>query len=495
MWRHIGLSIQFSLVVLVLSVRSDGRSMLSQPPGGAQVSPQPPDAGKAGKKLADDAAPLAPDSPDARAKVGRANSAPLTVHGLVIDATTKRAIPQFRVVSCVAYNSQLTELTWQPQWITIHRGGRFDLPPNARAWPKMRYRVEAEGYRPSISRVVERSEGDIKLTFLMQADAGISAIVRAPDGTPAAGARATWVTHSREATVQGATITLMDHGKRLGATVVTADAAGRLRLPPECDPGTIVVAHDFGYAEVRPADLIASGVVTLRRWGRVEGRVLAGKKPLPGQTIWVQRGSASNDPPTAYWHHEVTTDADGRFTCDRVVAGKLAVDRVFPTGDGQGAVNGLTMYIDVREGQVTRVLLGGPGRALVGRFEAPKDLNLPIDWTKAHVSLGPRAPHIGFPGDDAAWAIYQTFLNTEEGRAYVRDNVPVGRDGSFRIESVPPGDYQLIVWIEGSAVGKPAEPPNAYAAGGTEIEVKPTVDDREAEAQSVGTIRLHKRER
>ena len=302
------------------------------------------------------------------------------------------------------------------------------------------------------------------------------------------------MTYSREATGHGATITV-SIDERLGAMVVTADAAGRFRLPPECDPGTIVVAHDRGYAEIRPADLISSGVVTLRRWGRVEGRVLAGTKPVAGQTIWVQRcGHPSGDSPRAFWMNEVITDADGRFVCDRVVAGRLVVDRVFPAGDGQVAVNGLETAIEVREGQVTRIRLGGPGRALVGRFEVPRDLGLLIDWTKARVSLVPKAPHIGFPGDGPMWEIYKTFLNSDEGRAYGRDNVPVGRDGSFQIESVPPGDYQLIIQIDGPAVGKPGGARIPYATGGAGIQVEPTINDRGDEPQSVGTIRLRKPE-
>jgi hypothetical protein len=475
--RHIS---SWVLIALVALFRSDG---------GATVSAGPADGTKADQAVAEAESQVLPDDLEGGPKVNQVKPPALAVHGLVIDATTKRGIPRFRVIPASQRHSAVT---WQPHYITTHRGGRFDLPPDVRAWDETRFRVEAEGYRPSISRVVKKSEGDVKLTFAMQADAGISAVVRTPDGAPAAGARATWVTHSREATIRRATITLMDHGERLGATVITADAAGRLRLPPECDPGTIVVVHDRGYAEIRPAELLASGVVTLRRWGRVEGLLLAGTKAVARHTIWLQRPSASADPPTASWYDEVNTDTNGRFVCEGLVAGRLAFDRVFPTNDGQCAVSGLTTTIEVREGQTTRVTFGGPGRTLVGRFEAPKDLRLPIDWTKAHVNFGPKAPHIGFPGDDAIWKVYQAFLNTEEGRAYHGSNLPVGRDGSFRIESVPPGEYQLMITIDGPAVGKPAETRIDYAAGGAQIEVNPTVDSRGEEPQSFGTITLQK---
>jgi hypothetical protein len=417
--------------------------------------------------------------------VGPREPTPLTVHGLVIDATTKRAIPRFRLVPGALMSPGVT---WQPHLITTHRGGRFDLPPDVRAWDKTRFRVEAEGYRPVVSRVVEKSEGDVKLTFAMQADAGISAVVRTPDGTPAAGAHVAWATLGREATGRGATIAFAAD-ERFGYRVVTADAEGRFRLPAECDPGMIIVAHGRGYAEVRPADVIASGVVALRRWCRVEGRLLAGTKPVVGRKIRVYRiGSASYEAPTPSWEDEAITDADGRFACDRVVAGRLMIDRVFSAGDREGVVQGLVIPIEAREGQITRVGLGGPGRTLVGRFEAPKGFDLPIDWTKSSVRLGLEVPPVVLNGDEPDWAFFRKFVQSEESRAYFRDNLPVGPDGSFRIESVPPGNYQLIIWIEGPAVGKPAETRVFYAIGGVQFLVDPTVNIHGTEPQSLGTI-------
>jgi hypothetical protein len=412
----------------------------------------------------------------------------LTVRGLVIDAATKRPIVRFRVIpGCVNGNGA----TWQPHLITNHQHGLFELPPGRRFWAQTQFRVEAEGYRPAVSRVMKDPEGDIKLIFSLHADPGISAVVRTSDGALAAGAQATWATLSHEATGHGASITLSGHSEALGAAIATADAAGRLRLKPECDPGIIIVAHSSGHAEIKPADLMASGAVALRPWCRVEGRVLSGTKPVAGQKICVYRhGFPGESSPTYSWEDEAITDADGRFACDRVTPGRLIIDRVFASRDGEGAVHGLASSIEVREGQTTRVSLGGPGRALVGRMRATKDFGLPIDWSKVRVQLGLPAPHIGFPGDDSIWEIYRAFLNTEEGKTYDRDNLPVERDGSFRIESVPPGDYVLSVWLCGPAVGRPTETTKVYGSGHTFIVLSPTWDEQNGEALSLGTIEL-----
>ncbi len=123
------------------------------------------------------------DCPEAEPNDEPANPATLAVHGLVIDAATKRGIARFRVIPGGLMSGGVT---WQPHLITAHRGGRFDFPPDARAWDETRFRVEAEGYRPGVSRIVKKSEGDVKLTFALQADPGISAVALTPEGAPAA---------------------------------------------------------------------------------------------------------------------------------------------------------------------------------------------------------------------------------------------------------------------------------------------------------------------
>jgi hypothetical protein len=394
---------------------------------------------------------------------------PLTVSGRVLDRATRAPIPRFRVI----LGSQSGHgVIWQPHRMVDCERGRFSLRPDERAWEQTWYRVEAEGYAPSVSRGVRKSEGVVLLKFALVANPGPSAIILSPDGLPAAGAQATWATVSFDAVVRGAAITLCAD-ERHGARVSTADNRGQVRLAPECDEGLVVVAHAAGYAELKPTALSARRGVQLRPWCRAQGQLLAGSKPVSGQTIWIHRSGYVGHQPVCEWEARAITDADGRFACDRVVAGRLIVDRVFTQEDAEHAAEGLSRTIEVREGEVAHVCLGGPGRALAGRFEAPRLLPQPIDWSLAHARLTLKAPHIGFPGDDAASRVYGAFLDSEEGKAYCRDPLPVDPDGSFRVEGVPPGRYQLSIRVTGPAVGRPDEAAAVYARSGTEIEVKP----------------------
>jgi len=278
----------FTILALTLMVQSGSGGTPQADQSRPDAKPRLEIRGKAG------------DRPDAAEK-----PAPLTVSGRVFDAATAAPIPRFRVILGAESSHGVM---WQGHRITHHEGGRFDLPPEERAWERTWFRVEAEGYRPAVSRIVKKSEGVVALEFTLVADPGLEAVVHTPDGTPAAGAQATWSTLSHEAAGTGATITLSSD-ERLDARVVTADTDGRLRLPPESDPGTIIIAHPSGYAEVKPADLAAAPVVVLRKWCRVEGQVLAGTKPVPGQTVRIY-GSQQGDAPTSCWEAEAITGSD-----------------------------------------------------------------------------------------------------------------------------------------------------------------------------------------
>lgn len=299
-------------------------------------------------------APQAPPQVEQPVRKLRKPPAGLSVRGLVLDAMTKRPIPRFRVIHGVPVG---TGTHWQPHLISSYERGLFEMPANTRAWEKTRFRVEAEGYRPCISRVVLRSEGAAKLRFDLVPDPGIAALILTPAGQPAAGASAGWATLSREAMVLGAKVTFLDHGANLGATVVTADSRGRLVLPPECDNGTIVVAHQSGQAEITPAELSSSGTVTLHPWGRVLGKVLAGSKPLAGQKVGVyEMRSSGESSPTHYWEAEAITDEKGQFVCECVRPGRMVIDRRIPIEDGD-TFHASATFIDVHEGTSTRVTL------------------------------------------------------------------------------------------------------------------------------------------
>jgi hypothetical protein len=396
---------------------------------------------------------------------GPATAAPpkLTVRGTVLDSETDQPIERFRVIPGAI---STTHITWQPHLIKGFERGSFVIVEDPEP-DRLAYRVEAEGYAPAFARRElqgpdlralrggRRADETWDLTLRLRRDPGLSGVVLTPDGQPDTTARVALATPSREVEIDAAKVRFTGHAERLGARVAQADRDGRFRLDPESDSGRVVAASQTGYAEVHPDELKRTGTIRLKPWGQIEGRVLADDRPVAGREVAAGRLTPEgSDSPFVHWHSAATTNDGGRFLLSSVPEGRVVVQRWFPTVDGGKATpSGAEATVEVRSGQITHIILGGTGRTLSGRVEAPADLRA-FDGSRVRLEIFPEAPHIGMPGDEALWKVYQEFLASDEGRGRVRRDLRAGRDGAFRVEGVPEGRYQLraVVEEDGAAI-------------------------------------------
>ena len=163
------------------------------------------------------------------------------------------------------------------------------------------------------------------------------------------------------------------------------------------------------------------------------------------------------------------SDEQGRFVFEKVPPGLRQLARYLKpqSRPGLGPI-GLshTMLVDVKAGQTTRVRLGGDGRAITGRMVASR-IESPLDWqwdihqfkTKVRQPNLPPPPKYDafasqeefFKATTAVNAQHDAFWSSEEGKALqlaVREFTPIfNPDGSFRIDDVPPGAYELTVKV------------------------------------------------
>jgi hypothetical protein len=126
--------------------------------------------------------------------------------------------------------------------------------------------------------------------------------------------------------------------------------------------------------------------------------------------------------------------------------------------------------------ETTRIDLGGTGRPVEGTFQPPEELTGMIDWNRAFVEVGPDLADPPTPdgpvvpaaivGDKAKEAVWrQQWERSPAGKAWtawrttligiqrLRDaslmfQSTVGRDGHFRIDDVPAGNYVLSVTFQ-----------------------------------------------
>ena len=380
-----------------------------------------------------------------------------TIKGSVTDARTGKPVPGFRVVRAPADNAPgRPPSPWQGHTVTKHADGTFEIPLE-RAWAVTRLRVDADGYLPAVSKAIEKQPGVVTADFALEPGEGVRGTVLTPDGKPAAGAQVTWATITNEMSVKDGRLAPSGHGVKLGTIAATA-ADGSFRLPPEVDPGTIVVAHESGYAEVASGTFRSGEQVHLDGWASITGRL-----DVPGGLggDWsVAVSSARPNGPSPYVSHYavVPLDAEGRFKAQRLAPGRHSACVVLKTGTGHSSVTGTYADVSVEPGKALHFTLGGRGRPVTGRVVAAGKAAGAVDWSKVKLRLILEAPHIGFPGDNEIRRAYQAFLADGRAAAYQRDFTPAA-DGSFRLDNVPQGRYQLIGPVRfGSRVVVPPMP-------------------------------------
>lgn len=299
--------------------------------------------------------------------------------------------------------------------------------------------------------------------------------VRLPDGQPAVGAQVV-----RWAEEDG------------------PDNLGKLQLKPTSETGQdgicfyrpdyhtgVAITHSKGYAHSTTEDLIKSpNVFTLRPWGRIEGTLRIGVSPGAGKKIAVRSLEA---PSVVIWD-TTETDSNGKFVFERLPAGKWRIGHLFSALNGERTTLGLSHIVsaEVYDGRSAQIQVGGGGHTLSGKVVAAS-LGKDIDWSvhargliQVDGPLSPLPPPHPFlvKGRRHFWASVSGVLmnnpfSSEDKRHYwttppYRRADPGSRrpywalvneqelarprcflefdpDGGFRVNDVPPGEYNLIV--------------------------------------------------
>jgi len=205
-------------------------------------------------------------------------------------------------------------------------------------------------------------------------------------------------------------------------------------------------------------------------WARVEGDVFVGAQAAAARKVSVQldresMGQFKNEMPPVWLQANATTDNAGHFVADYIPADKVTVSLCIPLNERTHAFAFThTLRIQPQPGQTVHVTIGGTGQAVIGRLLAPPGFAGPVDWSEYPPQVHTKIPRPNMPnrwlvmttGERQAWI--QAWLNSDEGRAYQQAGqvkpeiqyyaVLPGPDGSFRVEDVPSGQYQLDMTLD-----------------------------------------------
>jgi len=141
-----------------------------------------------------------------------------------------------------------------------------------------------------------------------------------------------------------------------------------------------------------------------------------------------------------------------------------------------------TVGVEVAPGATARLTMGGTGRPVVGKLTLPAGFAGPIDWTYSNNSL--------IPKEGLLQKVFRSGARTGTGLSRGGYTIKLEADGTFRVEDVEAGTYDLIIMVN--------EPPrdpfgiglghDMLATARCEVVVPPMPGSRSDEPLDLGAI-------
>jgi hypothetical protein len=349
------------------------------------------------------------------------------VIGTVIDKETQEPIKEFRHVEGVWWEPSDERYILQSGRTQVGQNGKFRFQMGS-ACEKFCLQVEAEGYKPSVSREILPGEESINLTFEMEKGIGPSGVVLLADGTPVGGAEVAMATER-----EGVSITAGSIINTTGLRQTTTEADGRFKLPYSDGRHVLIAIHELGWSESEPTEETAPIELTLQPWARVVGKSLRGSEPVIADQIGMFFQD-NRDRRTSNWNYRTESSATGSFEIDRLRAGRYTIFRDVAYADTEKGswmrLNSHTLVLNLKPGETREVNIGGSGRLIKGQLVAAEDAKSSIHWNMGAVTLRRK----NSDGQSVSR------LPSQYGSA-------IKPDGTFEIADVADGDYELKVEI------------------------------------------------
>ncbi|MBL9135594.1 MAG: carboxypeptidase regulatory-like domain-containing protein [Verrucomicrobiales bacterium] len=289
--------------------------------------------------------------------------------------------------------------------------------------------VEADGYEPVISRWISSQEGHARLDLSLRT-IGTSKtwLVRAPDGTPAG--------HAEVVTVDLRQVPALlapdGIGGMLRDRMVRTEGDGTVLMSVDTSSVSekvFLAYHREGMALASVSEVARSGVVELRAWSRIEGRLRNRTVARPGATLELEGASDGPDRLQPLLERFATvTDSEGRFECPRVPPGRLRLsirDKARPTSMSDG--DSLDVPIETEPGKTVSLEIGADHRPIRLRLAEPAILVLMASVSEGAGSAAERSSELRGEGHGLRITLGQT------------------GGGVWSTPSAPPGRYRLAV--------------------------------------------------
>ena len=305
-------------------------------------------------------------------------------------------------------------------------------------------KAEALGYKPAISRKLLSNEGAVSIDFELTPSHSMTGIVLTPDGKPAVGAKIIVAVANQMNRIIEGRVRSSDNER--GKT----NEQGRFEMPQQSGSFQLLVTHDSGVAIIGGNQIEPDEQIQLSSWAKITGTVELNGRPVKDATVSLVDLAGPRFPQPGFSvAGEVAATDEGKFYFDRVVPGKrVMVALAVESGSGTGYRRSYTHgeRIETEAGKTYRVVVGGAGQNVIGRMVVP-DKAPEFDWGFCQIK---RAK----PRDFDKWSPVEREQWWEKRRAEDAKDGPIKSytfavedDGSFRVNALPPGEYELKVTV------------------------------------------------
>jgi RNA polymerase sigma factor (sigma-70 family) len=381
----------------------------------------------------------------------------VTIRIHVVDADTGLPIQHPRVYygKCIAANQRCFTNFYQA---IEPAGNELTWSFYGNSWVYF-LRVEADGYAAAPTRLVKASEKQADLELRLNKASNLELKILAPDGNPAAGARAYLSTP---------TITLdiapSQPPWQTEPPIAIAGADGILRFSPPAEPYRLAIIHINGWAEVSPT--VAPIQVTLTKWASIGVTVAPNGRPLTNAFVQIDSGYKGG----IGWGGTYATDSNGRLSIPQFGPGHSLLF-IAPPGNPDGW-QWLEAQADVNPGEHVDFPI------LSGKTTVHGTLLDPAGYQWSHISIRPAGPSAILPADLNQLPARTQDLAVEQAQRHAASkafepaisyiSLQPTANGTFAMEGLRPGTYliegiaETVAKNGDQANGAPVRPPELH---------------------------------
>jgi RNA polymerase sigma factor (sigma-70 family) len=282
----------------------------------------------------------------------------LTVAGFVTDSETQKGIAHFKLITGWPRRGMVGEPIipmWSPfdrYWFSFSNGEFRHVFEDhfIRGEHSYIFKIEASGYVPFVSKVVNASEGEVRLDVVLKRSAAIRLTLLTPTGYPAGGAQVGLGITNRfgSLSMTGTGFESQDSDRLL-----KVDDKGAFDFELNSEVVQIFAFHAQGFVEVSPETLRAGSTLRLKPWGHVEGTISYRGRFTSSCRVNLRRVAQDG----ALLDVLGKAGTDGKFRMDQVPAGRFKL-YAHPEGDPRDwsdFYQGPLGQLEVRAEETTRV--------------------------------------------------------------------------------------------------------------------------------------------